>query len=155
MTDTDEVLLFLERAKARVEGGGAEPTPGADAVRYTRDRLAEALPHVHGGAELPTDARLRPVKAAVLGTMRPVTSHQAPFNKAVLQAIDGAAAAIEGLAHAVDRQEQHASRVQAGVATTELTVDDLVDDVRELRAQVAELTAAVESLRAQVQQDRS
>lgn len=148
MTDTDEVLLFLHRAKARVEGGAADPTPGADAVRYTRDRLSEALPHMDAGSEIPADARLKPVKQAVLGAMRPVTSHQAPFNKAVLQAIDGAAAAIEGLAHAVDRNEQHANRLQVGVATTELTVDDLVDEVRDLRSQVAELAEQVAALRA-------
>ena len=117
MTDTDQVLMFLHQAKARVEGGAIDPTPGADAVRYTRDRLEEALPYVHAGSELPADARLKPVKQVVLGAVRPVTSNQAPFNKAVLQALDGAAAAIEGLAHTVDLHEQHANRVQAAVAT--------------------------------------
>jgi septal ring factor EnvC (AmiA/AmiB activator) len=150
MTDTDEVLVFLERAKARVEGGAAEPTTGTDAVRYARDRLSEALPHVHGGAELPADARLKPVKQAVLEAMRPITSHQGPFNRAILQAVDGATAAIEGLAHAVDRQEQHANRLQAGVATTELTVDDLVDELASLRTQVADLADQVAALRAQL-----
>lgn len=148
MADTDEVLLFVHRARARVEGGAAEPTPGADAVRYTRDRLTEALPHVAAGSELPDAARLKPVKQAVLGAMRPVTSHQAPFNRALLQAVDGAAAAIEGLVHQVDRNEQHCNRLQAGVATTDLTVDDLVEDVRELRAQVAALAEQVAALRA-------
>ena len=147
MTDTDQVLMFLHQAKARVEGGAIDPTPGADAVRYTRDRLEEALPYVHAGSELPADARLKPVKQVVLGAVRPVTSNQAPFNKAVLQALDGAAAAIEGLAHTVDLHEQHANRVQAAVATTELTVDDLVDDARDLRSQLAELTAHVAGLR--------
>lgn len=148
MTDTDDVLPFLELARARVEGGAIDPTGGLDAVRYTRDRLSEALPHVGAGAEIPADARLKPVKQAMVGAMRPVTSHQVPFNTAVLKAIDGAAAAIEGLAHAVDRNEQHANRLQVGVATTELTVDDLVEDVRELRAQVALLTEQVAALRA-------
>ena len=155
MTDTDQVLMFLHQAKARVEGGGIDPTAGADAVRYTRDRLTEALPHAHAGAELPADARLRPVKKVVLGAMRPVTSNQAPFNTAVLQALDGAAAAIEGLAGQVELHEQHANRVQAAVATTELTVDDLVDDARELRASLADLTDAVSSLRAEVAAARS
>ena len=153
MTDTDEVLVFLERAKARVEGGAADPTPGADAVRYTRDRLQEALPHAHAGADLPADARMRPVKQVVLGTMRPVTSHQAPFNVAIMQAIDGAAAAVEGLVAAVDRQEQHANRLQAGLATTELTVDDLVDDVRDLKDQVAALAEQVAALQARLGAD--
>src|SRR4051794_30274476 len=155
MTDTDEVLLFLHRAKARVEGGATDPTPGADAVRYTRDRLEEALPYAHAGGELPQGARLKPVKQVVLGAVRPVTSNQAPFNRAILQALDGAAAAIEGLAQSVELQEQHANRVQAAVATTELTVDDLVDDGRALRSQLADLTSAVTGLRAEVASTRS
>jgi O-antigen chain-terminating methyltransferase len=155
MTDTDEVLTFLHRAKERVEGGGADPTPGADAVRYTRDRLEEALPHAHAGSELPADARLKPVKQAVLGAVRPVTSNQVPFNRAILQAVDGAAAAIEGLAHSVDLHEQHAQRLGAGVATTELAVDDLIDDVRALRTEVADLGATLDELRAAVAEARS
>jgi hypothetical protein len=119
-------------------------------VRYTRDRLSEALPHVHAGAEVPPDARLKPIKQAVLGAMRPVTSHQVPFNTAVLQAVDGAAAAIEGLAHQVDRQERHANRVQAAVATTELAVDDLIDGMRDLRKQVEDLGQQVAALQARI-----
>jgi len=155
MTDTDQVLTFLHQAKARVEGDGIDPTPGADAVRYTRDRLEEALPYAHAGGELPEQTRLKPVKQVVLGMSRPVTSNQAPFNRAVLQALDGAAAAIEGLAHSVDLHDQHANRVQAALATTELTVDDLVDDGRTVRAQLAELTDAVAALRAEVAEARS
>lgn len=155
MTDTDQVLTFLHRAKARVEGDGIDPTPGAEAVQYTRDRLEEALPYAHAGADLPADTRLKPVKQVVLGMSRPVTSNQAPFNTAVLQAIDGAAAAIEGLARTVELHDQHANRVQAAVATTELTVDDLVDDGRAVRDQLAQLTDAVEALRAEVAETRS
>jgi SAM-dependent methyltransferase len=91
----------------------------------------------------------------VLGVVRPVTSNQAPFNTAILQALDGAAAAVEGLAHSVELQEQHANRVQATVATTELTVDDLVDDARSLRADVATLTDHLAALRAEVAEVRS
>ena len=155
MTDQDQVLTFLHQAKARVEGDGIDPTPGSEAVRYTRDRLEEALPYVHAGAELPADARLKPVKQVVLGLSRPVTSNQAPFNKAVLQALDGAAAAIEGLAHSVELHDQHANRVQAALATTELTVDDLVDDGRTVRSQLTELTDHVAALRAEVAEARS
>jgi SAM-dependent methyltransferase len=155
VTDQDQVLMFLHRAKARVEGDGIDPTPGAEAVRYTRDRLEEALPHVHAGAELPADARLKPVKQVVLGLSRPVTSNQAPFNRAILQALDGAAAAIEGLVHSVELGEQHANRVQAAVATTELAVDDLIDDGRAVRDQLADLTDAVTALRAEVAEARS
>lgn len=155
MTDTDQVLTFLHEAKARVEGGGIAPSSGAEAVRYTRDRLEEALPYAHAGADLPADARLRPVKQVVLGVSRPVTSNQAPFNRAVLQALDGAAAAIESMVQNVELHEQHVNRVQSSVATTELTLDGLVDDGRQQRDQLAELTDAVASLRAEVAAARS
>ena len=155
MTDTDEVLLFLHRAKARVEGGAVDHTPGADAVRYTRERLEAALPYAHAGGELPDGARLKPVKQVVLGAVRPVTSNQAPFNRAILQALDGAAAAIEGLAQSVEIQEQHANRVQAAVATAEVAVDDLVDDSRALSSQLTDLTDAIDHLRADVAANRS
>lgn len=147
MPNSDEVLKYLRLAQERVEGGALDLPPGSDAVRYTRDRLAEALPYAHAGLLLPQGTRLRPLKQAVLGAVRSIPANQAPFNTLVLQAIDGAAAAIEGLAHSVDVQEQHASRLQAGVATTELTVDDLVDDVRSLRTQVADLADQVADLR--------
>jgi SAM-dependent methyltransferase len=147
MTDSEQVLQFLHRAKARVEGDGTDPVPGSDAVRYTRDRLEEALPYVHAGTDLPPGTRLRPVKQALLGAVRPVTSNQAPFNRHVLEALDGAAAAIEGLAHSVDRQEQHTNRLQAAVATSELTVDDLVDDVKALRGGLDALTDELAALR--------
>lgn len=155
MTDTDQVLKFLHQAKERVEGGGIDPSSGAEAVRYTRDRLEEALPFAHAGADLPADARLRPVKQVVLGVSRPVTSNQAPFNKAVLQALDGAAAAIESMVQNVELHEQHVNRVQASVATTELTLDGLVEDGRVARDQLTELTLAVTALRAEVAEARS
>jgi SAM-dependent methyltransferase len=155
MTDQDQVLTFLHQAKARVEGDGIDPTLGSEAVRYTRDRLEEALPYVHAGSELPADARLKPVKQVVLGLSRPVTSSQAPFNRAILQALDGAAAAIEGLAHSVDLGDQHANRVQAALATTESAVDDLVDDGRAMRSQLADLTDSVTALRDEVAAARS
>lgn len=155
MTDTDQVLMFLQQAKARVEGGGIEPGTGADAVRYTRDRIEEALPFAHAGADLPADARLRPVKQVVLGVSRPVTSNQGPFNRAVLQALDGAAAAIEAMVENVELHEQHVNRVQASVATTELTLDGLVDDGRTARDQLDALTDAVAALQAEVAEARS
>ena len=96
---------------------------------------------------MPDDARLRPVKKAMLGAVRPVTSNQAPFNRAVLQAIDGTAAALESLAHQVELSELHAGRLQAGVATTEGTVDDLVEEVRALRTEVSDLAARLDAER--------
>ena len=155
MSDSDEVLAYLHAAKARVDGGGTAPTRGDDAVRYARARLEEALPHAHAGAHLPDDARLRPVKQAVLGAVRPVTSHQEPFNRAVLQALDGVAEALDGVLHRADVHEQQAARLQAGVATSELAIDDLADDVRALRHEVSDLAVQVATLHGAVEAARS
>lgn len=155
MSDSDEVLAYLHAAKARVEGGGTHDPRGPEAVRYARARLEEALPHVHAGSALPDDARLKPVKQAVLGAVRPVTSHQEPFNRAVLQALDGVAEALDGVLHRADLHEQQAARLQAGVATAELAIDDLADDVRSLRHEVGDLAAAVAALHGSVEAARA
>jgi hypothetical protein len=149
MSDTPRVLRFLERAAARAEGDAdAEPPPEAETLRYTRDRLSEALPYAHAGAEVPSEARLRPVKQAIVAAVRPVTSNQRAFNELLLAAVDGLAATADGLAHSITRQEQRAARLQAGIATTDLTVDDLSDDLRHLRADVADLADDLHALRA-------
>lgn len=155
MSTSDEVLYYLHRAKARVEGDAVVPPERADAVRFTRRQLEEALPHAHAGAEVPDGARLKPLKVAALGAMRPVTSSQGEFNHAVLRALDSATEALEQLSQRVEVGEQHANRIQAGVATGQLTVDDLVDDVRELRTEVAELAQVVAELRQGLGADRA
>ncbi|MCB0958448.1 MAG: hypothetical protein KDB04_02865 [Acidimicrobiales bacterium] len=143
MTDTDEVLRYLHLAKERVEAGGIEQPPGTDAVHYARDRLIEALPHAHAGTELPAGVRLRPLKQAAHRVGHLITGDQVPFNRALLQAMDGLAAAVENLAYRVESGEQHANRVQAGVATADLTLDVVIEDLRVLRDRQATLEAAL------------
>jgi SAM-dependent methyltransferase len=147
MTERDQVLRFLERAKARVEGDDATQPPATDAVQYARDRLEEAIVHAHAGEDIPAGARLRSVKQAVIAGMRPVTSHQRPFNLQLLSAVDGLAAALDQVARATEVQEQRTARVQASLATTDITVDDLVDGVRRLSDVVAGLSEAVGDMR--------
>ncbi len=167
-----QVLRFLEEAAARVEDGGdeLEPTPEGETIRLTREHLQAAAPHVHAGAEVPAGARLRSVKTAVVGTMRPITSHQREYNARVLAAVDALTAAADRLAQQVALQGNRTARLQAGVASTDLTVDDLDAEVRRvtdlvepmisagvesvpaevagLRAEVAALTGAMAALRA-------
>lgn len=145
MIEHDQVLQFLEQAKARVEGEDVAPTPAADAVRYARDRLEEAVVHAHAGEDLPPDARMRPVKQAVLAGLRPVTSHQHPFNVQLLAAVDGITAALEQLAHTSAVQEVRSTRIQASLATTDLTVDDLVDGLRRLTTTVGDALVELRS----------
>ncbi|MCB1030724.1 MAG: methyltransferase domain-containing protein [Acidimicrobiales bacterium] len=159
MTDTEEVLRYLHQAKQRVEGGSTQPSSGEEAVRYARHRLEEALPHAHAGSEIPADARLRPVKNAMLGAVRPVTSHQAPFNTAILQALDGATAAIESMVHRVELQDHHGERLSAGLATAEIALDEVIEDLNALRLDVRShlesFSSTLEELRASVDEAKS
>jgi SAM-dependent methyltransferase len=143
--DHDQILRFLEQAKARVEGEELSVTPAGDAVHYARERLEEAFVHAHAGSELPTNARLRPVKQAMLKAVRPVTSHQRPYNEQLLSAVDAIAAAMERLSQMADIQEQRSTRMQASLATTDLTVDDLVDGLRRLTDTVSDALVEVRS----------
>ena len=147
MTERDQVLWFLERAKLRVEGSEPAENPDAvapvDAVRFAQDRLVEALEHAHAGEEIPAHARLRPMKQAVLAAVRPVTSHQRPFNMQLLASVDALADALERVARATEVQEQRTIRVQAALATTDVTVDDLVDGIRRLSDVVSGLADTV------------
>ena len=141
MTERDQVLRFLEQAKARVEGDGEPVVPATEAVRYARDRLEEAVEHAHAGADVPPGARLRPVKQAMLAGFRPITSHQRPFNLQLLAAVDGITAAMDQVAHLAEASDQRSTRIQASLATTDLTVDDLVDGLRRLTDTVTDALA--------------
>ena len=89
MTDTSKVLKYLEQAAARAEAGDdADPPAEAETIGYTRARLTEAAQFAHAGADLPAGARMRPVKAAILTGLRPVTSNQGEFNQRLLAAVD-------------------------------------------------------------------
>jgi SAM-dependent methyltransferase len=155
VSDTDEVLAYLHAAKQRVEGGSTDPTRGDDAVRHARAHLEQALPHAHAGSQLPEGARLKPVKQAVLGAVRPVTSHQEQFNRAVLQTLDGTTEALDGVLRRADLHEQQAARLQAGVATAELAIDELTDELRALRDEVGSLAEQVRAVAALVAEARS
>ena len=157
MTDTSKVLHYLEQAAARAEDGEElEPTAEADTIRYAREHLAQAAGFAHAGADVPAGARMRPVKNALLAPMRPVTSNQRMFNEQVLAAVDGLTAAADRIGQQLTIQAQRASRLQAGVATTDLTIDDLDTEVRRLsdlagEVRLATLRADIEGLRAEIE----
>ncbi|MEO6988200.1 MAG: methyltransferase domain-containing protein [Aquihabitans sp.] len=144
MTDTSKVLKYLEQAAARAEAGDdTEPPAEAETIGYTRARLSEAAQFAHAGAEIPSGARLRPVKAAILTGLRPITSNQGEFNQHLLAAVDGLTAAAERIGREIVHQDQNMARVQAGIATTDLTIDDLATEIRQLGDTVEQLTEVV------------
>lgn len=155
MTDDSDALAYIGRAAAHVDGekaaGVVAPQPEADpALRAARHRLHEAAAVAHVGTDIPPDARLKPVKQALLAAVRPVTSHQRPFNEQILAAISGLADSVGASVRDVELQKQHTTRIQAGVATFDLTLDELVEDVRQLSARTAGLADAVNDLRSEV-----
>ena len=117
MTDRELVRSYIERAAVRADG---------DLGRYVRDRVDEARPHAHAGAEVPEGARLRGVKQAVVAASRPVTSHQSVVNHQVLDALDRVADDLRELAARITTADQYVSRVRATAATIEGLVDELV-----------------------------
>ncbi len=158
MTDddarTDPAVRFVDEAAARAsvaepslaglldDGDGGGPT-----VDEARHHLHEAWAHVDAGTALPEDARMRQVKRAVLLALRPVTSHQVPFNQQIIAAARGLGEAVDHLANRVDAADRALdARVQASLATTELALDDLVDTAAGLQATVDDLQATVDDL---------
>jgi len=138
MTDTERVLRFLEEAAGRAAGeaDGLEPPNEAETLAEARRNIDAALPHTHGGGEVPTDARLSGVKKAMVTGFRPITSHQRIFNVHALGAIENLSRAAEALASHLAYQETQTRRLQAANATTNLTIDDLVARLDELAARV-------------------
>lgn len=159
MTDTSKVLQYLEQAAARAEDGDElEPTAESETIRHTRHHLSEAAGFAHAGADVPADARLRPVKTALLSAVRPVTSNQRAFNEQLLAAVDALTAAADRIAQQLTIQAQRTARLQAGVATTDLTIDDLDAEVRrlnDLTGKVDENVGELAGLRPEVDGIRS
>ncbi len=168
MTDTRKVLRIMEQAAARAQGEhfagdqddipedlDEEPPARSEGVQYARDRLHEASAFATAGTAIPPGARLKPVKQAMLTFVRPVTSHQVPFNAQILAAIEGLAGETERLTGDLVRQEQRALRLQAGIATTDLTVDDLNDAVTQLGSDIDHVAGTVQNLAATVDELRA
>lgn len=149
-----EASRLMAEARDRAEGGGAEgsATPAAGAVTDVGATLAAARHHLDvawhssdAGTEIPDAARMRQVKRAVMVGLRPVTSHQVPFNRELTIAVDRLATSVEALATQVGHTEGPLAatirRVQAGIATVELGAAELDDEVAELVATLTEVTA--------------
>lgn len=152
MTETSKVLRYLEDVAAHADAADddIEPPAEAETIRFTRHRLQDAGAHVHAGEEIPSAARLRPVKQALVAGLRPVTSHQRAYNEQLIAAVDALAAAAERISRDLTIQGQRTARIQAGAATTDLTIDDLEADVRRLDGEVDGLTESIAGLRRSV-----
>jgi SAM-dependent methyltransferase len=147
MSDTAKVMRYLDEAAARVEGGGADESvpEGEDQVAHdapvlaprtgglqdARDGLARAAAMQVGPRSVPPDARMRSVKMAILTATRPITGPQGVVNDELRFAIEGLATETQRVTADLQLQEQRNARLQASIATTDLTVDDLDASVRD------------------------
>ncbi len=143
-TDRAEVLRYIDEVADRAEGKGGRFT-GDDAPEgiamttvpgshqpAAAQHLAVARDHAHMGTAVPTTARGRRAKQALVTALRPVTNYQTTFNAELADAV------AELLAF-VDEIEARASasnaQLFAAVATAETTADSLTDEVAALRRQ--------------------
>lgn len=106
---------------------------------HLRLMLDEAHQHAHVGEDIPAGVRARQVRKVLLGGLRPVTTYQRAFNTRVLEVLE----TLTGLAHvqAVDRHpiEPQLNRMNAAVATIDVAIDEVSEQVRALDARVADI----------------
>ncbi|CAN5579758.1 hypothetical protein BH24ACT4_BH24ACT4_08280 [soil metagenome] len=134
---------------------GAPPAPARSPeqsraeLAHARQRLETAWHTSDSGTEIPEEARLRPVKRAMMASLRPVTSHQVPFNRELVAAIDRLANVVEDVQARVDggdsRVDDALKRVQAGIATVDVAGADVELEVAALRERVDEVAARLEA----------
>lgn len=158
---------FMEAAAERAARGPmarpthqpVPPTPPPPGIAEARRLLDEAWEHSAAGTEVPSDARLRQAKKAVLRAMRPVTLHQVQFNQQVSVAVKELAIAVDALVDRVDEPADPADdanlRVHAALATVEVSVDDLACNVDRLESLVADLTERTSHLEESLTAERA
>lgn len=115
---------------------GPEDDPVAEAGRL----LGIAREALDGGVDIPADTRLRPAKEAVLKAVRPITDVQHRVD-------DHTIGSVDVLVKEARLQRGRTTRLLAGMATVDLAVDGVEDEVRALRDEVAALRREVEELR--------
>ncbi len=151
-------------------GDGPAPVPAGDTAPValspsTHVTLAAARHHLDAawhssdaGTEIPDEARLRQVKRAVMAGMRPVTSHQVPFNRELSVAVDRLTSVVEDLVTQVSRADERLAstvrRVQAGIASVEVGGAELDDEVAALVERLADVATRLETAEAALAEQR-
>lgn len=138
--------------KARVASAAISPR-AHDALSDARAHLDAAWQASDAGTESAPAGKLRHAHKAALVGMRHVTSHQVPFNRELVVAVDRLTRVVEELAtrlEVVDELEERydgtLQRARAGVATIGVQVDDMAGELAEVADAVADLTARLEAV---------
>ncbi len=158
MPSTRSVNDILDELARRVD---ERVPPGPDAgdrvFGHLRLMLDEAAQHAHMGAELPEQTRARPLKKALVDGLRPVTSYQRVFNARVLEVLETLTgmvqlAAVEAAAR--PPIEPQLDRMHAAVATIDVGIDEVSEQVRILDARIAEFSQTAAGARSVEAPDR-
>lgn len=155
MPDDRSVARGVEEFARRVEAGGAATTPvdPTHAMHRVLDDLRVAAANAHAGQAIPEGSRARVVKQAVVAGMRPVAGTQHVFNLRILEAVTQLGEVVVGLSDLVAELRAASgelrgrfdevtvthradvtrmNRLDASLATIDVALDLLADDVRGL-----------------------
>lgn len=132
--DIELIDEVARRSGADDQSGATHPPMGSLGV--AQQGLDAARPFLMMGTELPPEARLRSLKRALLAVSRPVSSHQVQFNHGIFQAVE----------ELLLERERSAARLQAALATADVTIAEQAAVLDELREEVAVLRGRIDHL---------
>lgn len=145
MSNEPSVNEILDELARRVDARVPQDSTLDDSVyAHLRLMLDEAGQHAHVGEEIPADARARPVKKALLDGLRPVTSYQRVFNARVLEALETFAGLVRAQGIDLHTLEPRLNRMNAAIATIDVAIDEVSEQVRDLEDRLAVLEAVSE-----------
>ncbi len=152
----DEVAAWQERlAQAAISPRAQE------ALTAARHHLDNAWHSSDAGTEDAPAGKLRHAHKVALVGMKHVTSHQVPFNRELVVAVDRLTRVVEELAtrlSVVDEMEERYDatlrRAQAGVATAGVQIDDLAGELAEAVDGLEDLTARLAAAEAAIADQR-
>jgi hypothetical protein len=152
----DEVAAWQEKLATAAISPRAK-----EALTESREHLDAAWHSSDAGTEAAPAGRLRHAHRAALVGMRHVTSHQVPFNRELVVAVDRLTRVVEELATRLalvdtleDRYGGILRRAQAGVATAGVQIDDLAGELAEAEAGLEDVTARLAAVEADVARQR-
>jgi hypothetical protein len=152
----DEVAAW----QARLAQAAISPR-AQEALTAARHHLDNAWHSSDAGTEDAPAGKLRHAHKVALVGMKHVTSHQVPFNRELVVAIDRLTRVVEELAtrlSVVDELEERYDatlrRAQAGVATAGVQIDDLAGELAEALDALDGATARLAALEAAVADQR-
>lgn len=155
-TEDDEVTAW----QAQLDAAAISPR-ARDALTAARHHLDNAWHSSDAGTEDAPAGKLRHAHKVALVGMKHVTSHQVPFNRELVVAVDRLTRVIEELAtklSVVDELEERYDatlrRAQAGVATAGVQIDDLAGELAEALAGLEDVTARLATVEAAVADQR-